>query len=494
MSTEEQKDEEPVVGPDAQTVPFVAKYHGMKEIQRCVAMRAYERCFQMGKSKDQTKVTQLMYKFYHGFKDNKGEFMGYCKKLFNAEEMFEPMFETDNNGRKRIQEWLLPVMKTERPVFIDNDARNAGISMALLHAKSKSQTTFLLARTMYEMALDVCTLAREMYAILEDSPYKNGKMPSGTTWEDYVRFCSYKHYKMVTKAALAKRRAAGNTTEEAKEEAKDDNSDDEDSIDEELDEATRLQMRHEAEQQKIAEWNISKHVPTGFLGWILWGHILPEGMQEEYKSKAMCTNDRAPNKKAKKANGRSSTRAEAVAAKKGTVKSNPTSVSDGSTLHDEYMRKNMAVMSNVDRNMFRFTSNSEYSVSLNAKQRMSHQLGIELRDQMRFANFPPDYWNNPDDYRDSNRLWDQYCKKREMKDKIDEDVMKMLENGPTSQVAESPLTVPNEVQVLGQPQQSKQAQPSTYNLTNDSTSHHSELPDPSQDSENAGEGAPTTAI
>ena len=90
---------------------------------------------------------------------------------------------------------------------------------------------------------------------------KGGVLPSGETWEDYLKFCRYK-MEMTSNGEKNKKRKGDSSSSTEDEEA---------------------QLIEDEEAQLIKDWNDTATL-QGYMAWVLWEHIPMPGMDEYYKS------------------------------------------------------------------------------------------------------------------------------------------------------------------------------------------------------------------
>lgn len=225
-----------------------------KELQRLVAFRCYEKVLTDGDTKDNDSLQESAGKLYYGGHhplENDRTRIGFAQQLCNAAPMFAALFEdhTDFAGGK-----VVKVMKdcfTCRPrvkIHVDPDPKNGGINNVLMHSKGFGQREFHTDRRIWEMGRDVGAQGKKFLSLVKShSIYKTGQLPSGETYEDYLLW-------------LRKEYSANRQSLESGDGA--------------------VPAVDEEERSKAELGDI----PQGFLAFALYGPIMPDGMDPDFRA------------------------------------------------------------------------------------------------------------------------------------------------------------------------------------------------------------------
>ena len=163
------------------------------EIQYLLAFRCYDSpsIIQRGESMNESHLWSTMYDLYYGAKDDDPETLCYLDQCINGLHQFQGLFvnakDPDEYGRivLTMQQKLHriggahifdgPGSITREIVSQTNFTNTARISGASLLAKAKA----------------VVKTCKKMTAIVtaSGSPYRDGSFPSGTNWDDYIKWC-----------------------------------------------------------------------------------------------------------------------------------------------------------------------------------------------------------------------------------------------------------------------------------------------------------------
>jgi hypothetical protein len=140
----------------------------------------------------------------------------------------------------------------------------------------------LTARGVWDFGKQVEKSGKKALAMVQASEYKDGKLPSGKTYEDYLLFVRQAMYKDFQNS--------GN-----------DNDDEEDVS---VSSGAAGADADSASNEKPDTWFF-----TGFMSFALWGPLMPDDMDDAHKSDAFFISDLQKQKKSK-SDGRSSIRKE----------------------------------------------------------------------------------------------------------------------------------------------------------------------------------------
>ena len=138
---------------------------------------------------------EFMKKHYLGEANNKDQ-MSLASQMVEGLNQFKPMYKETTSHRiktdgtreefvtKELEYWLH--WEDGKKAIVSRNPSEKGINLAILSCSTFANTASITGRTMLSIAGDVMENARKAMAIYKTSPYKEGKLPSGQTWEDYL--------------------------------------------------------------------------------------------------------------------------------------------------------------------------------------------------------------------------------------------------------------------------------------------------------------------
>lgn len=279
-------------------IKFLGKAQLMKELQRTISFRAYNDVVCRGTSSSADNLKKMASEKYHG-KPNDEDSVGYAKQMLAGFGMFSPMFERSDQiitapGGGNADEIVVTLtMKqlfhcTHETIIVSKKVGDQGISLPVLTANKMSDRSNLKARTIWSNGRKVETNGRKALALIQRSDYKDGKLPSGTTYDDYLYWLRSSMYlELKQNMGGEEEDTAGNT-----------------SIDDDDDEAEGGNKDDDAGSADVMPDNW--YFP-GFIAFALWGAIMPEDMDDDYRAKAFLLSD---DPKKSKADGRAAIRKE----------------------------------------------------------------------------------------------------------------------------------------------------------------------------------------
>lgn len=251
----------------------------MKELQRCVAFRCYNDILVSGTSKGAKELQSKAYTLYFGNCHDE-ESVGYYKQLLMGSQAFAPMYElSEDIAKGTTTKTLKKVLHCmEETIIVSSSSNDRGIDAAVLCSKGVSNKTHISARTIWDFAKTVERNGKKALALVQLSEYKNGNLPSGKAYEDYLLFVRESMYKETN----------GNPEYVDEEEVDDD------------------------EKSGVVETVAADELPAnwffpGFFAFALWGPFVPPGGQDKYKAEAFFIKDNNDGK-GKKDGGRAAAR------------------------------------------------------------------------------------------------------------------------------------------------------------------------------------------
>jgi hypothetical protein len=238
---------------------FVGKTTLMKELQRTVAFRAYNSVLTSGNSKGAKALQANAHQLYFG-NENDEDSLGYAEQLVEGMNAFAPLFEKEEDIAKGTITLTLKKIFHCLPdkIIVSKVPKDKGINMAVLSSKGLNNRVQITPRGVWDFGKQVEKMGKKALALVQDSEYADGKMPSGKTYEDYLFWLREAMY----------------------EELKKDGNEKED------DESTSDAVADSADNGMKETWSF-----PGFIAFALWGPIIPEEMDECHKAEAFWTAD-----------------------------------------------------------------------------------------------------------------------------------------------------------------------------------------------------------
>jgi hypothetical protein len=269
-------------------IQFVGKSALMKELQRTVAFRAYNSILTSGNSKSAKELQSKVHTLYFGNPRDEDS-MGYAEQLCNGMSSFSAMFEKEEDLAKGT---IKLVMKNvyhclQDTIVVSTNRKDKGINMAVLSSKGLNNIAQITARSVWDFGKAVEKNGKKVLALLKDSEYADGKIPSGKTYEDYLLFireAMYNDFKSDSTAAVAT--------------AADDDEDDT---------SIHSETNGNGDADSATDGMKDSWMFPGYIAFALWGPIMPETLDESYKAEAFWTTDEL---KKRKSDGRSIIRKE----------------------------------------------------------------------------------------------------------------------------------------------------------------------------------------
>ena len=185
---------------------FKGKSTIMKELQRTASFWAYNTVHTSGNSKAQNAIEELVAKRYFGDPSDKDS-MGYAEQLVNGlnafASMYDPQFEVEEltatapgggTGLRRLTMRSQFHCSSDLIVCSQNP-NDEGINMAVLSSKALSNRGQLSPNNIFKNAKLVEQNGRKALALVQRSEFKDGKMPSGKNYQDYLLFLRETMYK-----------------------------------------------------------------------------------------------------------------------------------------------------------------------------------------------------------------------------------------------------------------------------------------------------------
>lgn len=164
----------------------------MKELQRTVSFWAYNDVLKSGSSKKIVMQQDLVRKKYFG-DSNDDDSMGYAEQLVKGLSAFSHMFdhEDDLTGRGGPPRLVMKEAYHCCPntvIVSSNNPSDEGINLAVLSSKALKNRSQISAENIFKNAKTVEQNGKKALAIIARSEYKDGNMPSGKTFDDYLFF------------------------------------------------------------------------------------------------------------------------------------------------------------------------------------------------------------------------------------------------------------------------------------------------------------------
>ena len=259
---------------------FKGKSTIMKELQRTASFWAYNTVHTSGNSKAQNAIEELVAKRYFGDPSDKDS-MGYAEQLVNGlnafASMYDPQFEVEEltatapgggTGLRRLTMRSQFHCSSDLIVCSQNP-NDEGINMAVLSSKALSNRGQLSPNNIFKNAKLVEQNGRKALALVQRSEFKDGKMPSGKNYQDYLLFLRETMYKeLVCTTGLDECTGKKGNADDGSTASDHGNNPP----------ATDSNMKD--------DWFF-----PGFISFALWGPITPDDSGLEYKAEAFFSGD-----------------------------------------------------------------------------------------------------------------------------------------------------------------------------------------------------------
>lgn len=257
----------------------------MKELQRTVAFRAYNSVLTSGNSKSVKELQAKAHALYFGNPRDEDS-MGYAEQLCCGMSSFSAMFDKEEDLVKGTIKLVMKKVYHCLPdtIVVSTNPRDKGINMAVLSSKGMNNLVQIAGRSVWEFGKVVEKNGKKVLALLKDSEYADGKLPSGKTYEDYLLFireAMYNDFKNDSAAAI--------------------------DVDDKEDTSVHSETNDNVDTDSLADEMKDTWMFPGYIAFALWGHIIPETLDETHKAEAFWTTDEL---KKRKSDGRSVIRKE----------------------------------------------------------------------------------------------------------------------------------------------------------------------------------------
>ena len=248
----------------------------LKELQALIAFACYDSpsLIRRGASLPDTAIENVMASIYYGNAKNGADpdLISYDDQLMLGLNKFKGLYtqslQTGPNASSgevllSIPEYLHRHKKLF--VFVGDGSIEKGIlsQKSLLAAETTGEK--ISGRTLHRIAKAVLCNCKKMMAIVKSkgSPYKDGKFPSGTNWEDYILWCLVEMGKDCERAEAEKIDSIAGSGD----------------IEKGQEEQEGLVIASSSTSDSLSDNNYYYPDGTffkcgvGFLAWALWGHI-----------------------------------------------------------------------------------------------------------------------------------------------------------------------------------------------------------------------------
>lgn len=472
----------------AAVVEFDGSNSLRKELQRTVAFRCYEYLHASGQTKDQRRLMDEIYELYHGDPSD-DESLSYCHKCMMGLEMFGPMFDADHTGtntqRRVLKPPLIANYKVKGKIVADPDTALNGINLTTLSARALNDPALVLGRNVWDWSMEVLANCRKLRSYVQVSKYKDGHLDSGESWEDYLKWCRYKmknHYEKdfnnkkrtsdaieidggedslhgsqqpsITQQSSSSVRKSTQGDEEGDEEE----DEDEEEVEEVDDEEVAKKAAQTAELEAVKAWD-GNFTFNGFIAWALWGHIVPEDMDDDYKAISFWTDDEVrPDNKKKM--GRVSSRAQAAEeSNRGRVTA-PSSEGRGMSNRDALLERQLEFSERLASTASQMAVSYDRSINFNGAAISLQFQQTQLRDALMNTNMEikalssivaskPECFQRPEVWKHKFKPFADYLAAQDEKTRILERMQALTDQMVTAQTRSSisPLSVPGHINV-----------------------------------------------
>lgn len=370
---------------NAAKIEFVCQFAVLKELQSIPAFYAYEQVKVNGSSMRLAELHDAVFDKYHG---KGGDSIGLVEKFIRGEEMFAGIYdEFHDNVTGRSMLVLKPELHCQigKDLLVDSDPRLKGINMITMSCSKLTDSKPLSGRTIWEMGKRVEEHGRKILAIVLKSKFKDGSLPSGVEWEDYLKFCRYKMMQTYAPKKASMNDVPSTIT----------------LGDPVVDGLNSEVVSVDDEEAMIKDWDSSWCFP-GFMAWALWGHIPMPGMDECHRAQCLMTGDDSVSIVSRKSKSRATSRKEIEFDRSSTSNSVRPNDKSGAAKVKVDVKEQYLYAEHQNAKRFRLSM-----LDLGQQERQSGFLNKEL-DQANLVvlecrsviNSKPDVFENPDKYRD----------------------------------------------------------------------------------------------
>jgi hypothetical protein len=167
----------------------------LTEFQALIAFACYDSpsISQGGISMTEASMEQLMTRLCFGDKDRNPDVICYKDQFLAGLNKFQGMFSDDVDSNASNGETALTMLPCfHRQSSLNIYVGDGSIEKGLLSRKSLFNATATISgRTLLRLAKEVLCNCKKMMALVmaRDSPYKDGRFPSGSNWDDYAKWC-----------------------------------------------------------------------------------------------------------------------------------------------------------------------------------------------------------------------------------------------------------------------------------------------------------------
>ncbi|KAG7355769.1 hypothetical protein IV203_000455 [Nitzschia inconspicua] len=258
-------------------IQFKGKSAIMKELQRTIAFRCYNHVvLTSGNCKGTKKLQAKVHELYFGRSNNDDDNIGFSyQQCMDGTMAFASLYDRTQQDVARGTTTTLSLKQylhcTQETIIVSTNAKDQGINAAVLCSKGISNRAILTARRIWDLINQVEQNWKKALAIVQMSDYKDGNLPSGKTYEDYLLFVREAMYK------------------EAKtKEQVDIDDDDDDDYDEEEEQSAAGEIDGDSAADMPENW-----IFPGYMAFALYGPIMPPGSDFKFKAEAFfATGDR----------------------------------------------------------------------------------------------------------------------------------------------------------------------------------------------------------
>ncbi|KAI2496986.1 hypothetical protein MHU86_17513 [Fragilaria crotonensis] len=258
----------------------------LSEMQALIAFACYDSptIAQGGDSMTETTMAETMTALYFGGDDP--EIISYLDQFINGLHRFAGLYTSSEPDEFGILVLTMP-QKLHRHGGLNIFVGPTSISKELLSKKNFANKNEKIAgRTLLRKAKEVVTTCKKMMGLVtaSGSPYRDGTFPSGTNWDDYIKWCLVAMQSDCDREAKAKLLNVVATTrdESATTTMMTDSSAGTVTMTESavtISQVDNIGRDRLVEQQPLPPGSFFKP-GVGFLAWALWGHIpLHDGEQ-----------------------------------------------------------------------------------------------------------------------------------------------------------------------------------------------------------------------
>jgi hypothetical protein len=162
---------------------------------------------QRGESLNETELAKAMCDQFYGTKDDNPETICYLEQFINGLHKFMGLFVRSEDPDEHGRIVLTMPQKLHRYGGVHIFVGPGSITKEIVSQTNFTNTTRIFGASLLAKAKIVVKTCKKMMAIVTASwsPYRDGTFPSGTNWDDYIKWCLVEMQKECDREAEGKK-------------------------------------------------------------------------------------------------------------------------------------------------------------------------------------------------------------------------------------------------------------------------------------------------